>query len=141
MYLITQSASRTLLILGIISATFFIVGCSSSKNIVDKKGEDFDQFYDQFHTDVNFQSSRIVFPLKGAMEDNSGRTSWTKENWIPLKVKIQDVDSSKYKVEYEKMGNRFIQKFSLPGSGFSSEYHFEKIEGRWYLVFAEDINL
>ena len=119
-----------------------VISCKSSKNVISEENpENFDQFYDRFHQDTEFQMTRIAFPLEGGMEDSNGRVAWTSENWNPLKVKIQDIDTNTYKIDTKKTETRFEQKFWLPGSGFSSEYHFKRIKGQWFLVYAEDVNL
>ncbi len=108
---------------------------------MEKNAENFDSFYDKFHKDVEFQMQRIVFPLAGKSVDANGEREWTNENWIPMKVKIYDVDTSKYKISYKETENTFVQKFWLPGTGFSAEYRFEKRAGMWFLVYASDTNL
>ena len=104
------------------------------------KAEDFDTFYDKFHKDLKFQNLRVQWPLKGYYEDHDGRVNWTKTNWSPMKVKIQEVDQSEFKTEYGMQGNKFVQKIWLPDSGYSSEYHFEKVGNEWYLTYARDTN-
>lgn len=120
-----------------------LVGYSScnSSNQLTNPDEDFDGFYDRFHKDEKFQMSRIIFPLEGSSEDNNGQRTWTPQNWHTMKVKIYDVDTNTYKVEYNKTANTFMQKFWLPNSGFSAEYRFEKRNGQWFLVYAYDTNL
>ena len=119
---------------------YVISSCGSAKNAT-AENEDFDIFYEKFHTNIDFQMDRIIFPLQGTSVDANGEREWTSENWIPMKVKIYDVDKSKYKTSYNKTDNTFTQKFWLPGTGFSAEYRFEKRAGFWYLVYASDTNL
>ena len=119
-----------------------IASCSSSKKAISESNpENFDTFYARFHSDESFQLERIAFPIKGSSEDINGKTSWTRKNWIPLKVKIYDIDTKTYKVNYKKTTTGFSQKFWLPGSGFLSEYRFERKMGKWFLVYAYDGNL
>ncbi|MBK8517648.1 MAG: DUF4348 domain-containing protein [Saprospiraceae bacterium] len=103
--------------------------------------EDFDQFYNRFHSDPAFQMSRINFPIRGKMIDGDNEKTWTKSNWALLKVKIYDVDKKKYKVSYKKTEKSFVEKFWLENSGFSSEYIFEVIDNKWMLVYALDVNI
>jgi hypothetical protein len=103
--------------------------------------EDFDKFYRHFHTDSLFQMSRIRFPLEGLIVDGSGEKRWTKGNWTLMKTKIYDIDTTKFKIDYKKSDKTFIQKFWLENSGFSSEYRFELVNNKWYLVYALDQNL
>ena len=129
--------------LSILLATLTILSaCSTSKKTISESNpENFDTFYDRFHADESFQLERISFPIKGSSEDINGKTSWTRKNWIPLKVKIYDVDTQTYKVDYKKTTAGFTQIFWLPGSGFLSEYRFERKMGKWFLVYAYDGNL
>ena len=46
---------------------------------------------------------------------------------------IYDVDKQTYKTEYKKNPDSFVQKFWLPGTGFSAEYRFALLKGKWYL--------
>ncbi len=116
-------------------------GCKTSGSILKKDGsEDFDAFYDQFHKDDKFQLSRIQFPLDGYKNDPDGREKWSRSNWVTMKVKIYDIDQSQYKVTYNKKDDTFYQKVWIDGSGFMSEYRFNKIKGKWYLTYARDEN-
>lgn len=103
--------------------------------------EDFDRFYDRFHSDTVFQKSRIKFPLKGQIVDETGVHLWSKKNWVVMRVKIQDVDTSLFKVESIKHEIVFIEKFWIEDSGFFSEYRFELIKNKWFLVYAFESNL
>ncbi|MBK8698563.1 MAG: hypothetical protein IPN29_03090 [Saprospiraceae bacterium] len=120
-----------------------ITGCSTSKNRGKTKDgvEDFDAFYQKFHTDRDFQFSRLKFPMGGSSIDDNGEKKWTKKNWQPLKVKVFDVDKSKYKVTFKKTDKTFVQKVWIEGSGFSSECRFELINGKWMLVYSLEENL
>jgi hypothetical protein len=135
-----------------LAAALFIMACimtdcNSAKRIAGRHlsrntdAEDFDGFYDRFHTDSAFQMSRIKFPLEGMSVDGFERRKWTRENWYMMKVRIYDVDTSLYEVSYNLTEKEFVQKIWVEDSGFSSEYRFELIEGRWYLVYVLDQNL
>jgi len=58
-----------------------------------------------------------------------------------MKVKIYDVDTSEFKTDYRKTDNSFIQKFWIEDSGYLSEYRFNLIRKKWYLVYANELNL
>lgn len=124
----------------------FFTNCNKSKtaiNIQQEKilAEDFDSFYNQFHSDSLFQMARIKFPLEGENIDGFKKTKWTKENWNLLKTKIYDVDTTKFKTNYKKTNTGFIEKCYTEDSGFSSEYRFKMTGNKWYLVYAIDKNL
>jgi hypothetical protein len=113
---------------------------STSKHIESTTIEDFNGFYDRFHIDSEFQMSRIKFPLSGVKIDSTSKKEWNKDNWPLMKTRIYDIDTTKYKIEYKKTDNAFTQKFWLEDSDFSSEYRFELIGNKWFLVSAMDRN-
>lgn len=114
--------------------------CGGSKNTIAAE-EDFDTFYDKFHSDMEFQMDRIIFPLEGGSAQVDETVPWTKDNWLTMKVKIYDVDTNEFAVNYHKTEDEFVQSFQLRGSGFSAEYRFKLIKNKWYLVYALDTNL
>jgi hypothetical protein len=115
---------------------------SSKKNSLKKTStEDFDQFYNKFHSDSLFQISRIKFPLGGMSLEGYESTPWTKGNWLMMKTRIQDIDTTQYEISYKKTDKQFNQKVWIKDSGFSSEYKFELIDKKWYLVYVLDQNL
>lgn len=85
--------------------------------------------------------SRIAFPIDGKMIDGERESAWDEDNWLPLKVKIYDIDNMLYETEYEKTPTSFYQKFWAEDAEFFAEYRFELIDGKWYLVYARDVNL
>lgn len=124
----------------------FFTNCNKSKtaiNIQQEKilAENFNSFYDQFHSDSLFQMARIKFPLEGGNIDGFRKAKWEKEDWNMLKIKIYDVDTTKFKINYKKTNTSFIEKCYAEDSGFSSEYRFKMMENKWYLVYALDKNL
>ena len=134
----------SILILFLFAIAIVFTNCKTrekSHNTNNTRVENFDQFYDQFHDDSTFQVSRINFPLKGGIVDGEGTRSWTKANWHLMKVKIYDVDTAIYNVEYKKLERSFTEKFWIEDSGFSSEYRFELIKRKWFLVYAMESNL
>lgn len=108
---------------------------------IDRKREDFHKFYDRFHEDIDFQRSRVKFPLGGLMIDNDNEMKWTPENYPLMKVKIYDIDEHTYNVSFQLTEDTFIQKVSLKNSGLFAEYRFERIKDKWYLVYIMDQNL
>lgn len=135
---------RVIFLISIIS---FFTNCSSVNKIQNKESrkkssvENFDVFYDKFHSDSVFQMSRISFPLKGEKVDWNGQQQWTIKNWVTLKTKIYDVSTSEFKTDYKKTDSTFVQKFWLKDSGYFSEYRFELINKKWRLVYAHENNL
>jgi hypothetical protein len=135
------------LILIIVLTTVILTNChstreSSKRNVLIKdSGENFDKFYDKFHKDSLFQMSRVKFPLGGMSLDGFTITQWTKDNLPLMKSKIYDVDTTEYKVTFNKTEKTFTEKVWIQNSGFSWECRFELIDKRWYLVYVLASNL
>ncbi len=146
-YVPTPSSSNRSFPLVIVLTLLVLVsltGCQSIRSIFHpektKPVEDFDAFYDRFHADESFQRSRVRFPLGGMMVEEGDEIPWTRKNFPTMKVRIYDVDTSEYKIEYQKEKTRFTQRVWLEDSEFSSEYRFELIDGKWYLVYVLDVS-
>ncbi|WP_421875448.1 DUF4348 domain-containing protein [Marinoscillum sp.] len=119
---------------------FLLVGCSKKLN-TSRVDESFDEFYDQFHQDVDFQLSRVQFPLEGEYVDLDGEKPWRKEEWEPHVQKVTDISDPEYDTEIIRKETVVIDKVWLRDSGFSIERRFEKLDGKWYLVYYQTINL
>jgi hypothetical protein len=124
----------------------FFTSCNRSRNTVEILQEkiiveNFDFFYNKFHSDSLFQMGRIKFPLKGQNVDGLEKTNWTKENWNMLRTKIYDIDTTQFKINFKKTKTSFFEKCVIKESGFSSEFGFKLIGKKWYLVYALDKNL
>lgn len=104
-------------------------------------GEDFDVFYDRFHQDRQFQMERVQFPLEGRNVDADGERSWTRDTWEMHKQKVTAISEPGYDTEIIRKQNEVTDKVKLRDSGFYAERHFEKIRGKWYLVYYESVNL
>lgn len=143
----TKRISNTFLGLITIILVISLNNCKSTNNTAstetNKKSsnENFDEFYNRFHTDSLFQMSRIKFPLECKKIDWEGEKTWSEKSWKTIKVKIFDVDISEFKTEYRKTDNSFIEKFWIEDSGYVSEYRFNLIHKKWYLVYANELNL
>jgi hypothetical protein len=135
-----------------------LVGCKTSSNTpktkpdgkiaatasfappMNSKLEDFDKFYDRFHSDSAFQLSRVKFPLKGGYHTVDNSSKWTPANWHIMTTRVYDVDKNKYKATYSKTENTFTQKVWIDSAGFYTECRFELIDGKWFLVYMNDEN-
>ncbi len=114
---------------------------SQSYTLKNNSGEDFDKFYERFHEDSVFQVSRLKFPIGGMSIKGFEKTQWTRDNLPLLKTKIYDVDTTQYKVTFKKTEKMFTQKVWIENSEFSSEFRFELIDKKWYLVYVLDQDL
>ena len=117
-------------------------GKSSTTTVSRKKSkvENFDKFYDRFHTDSAFQMSRIKFPLGGGYHTVDNSTKWTAENWHLMTTRVYDVDNNKYKATYSKTETSFTQKLWIDSAGLFVECRFELVDGKWFLVYMNDEN-
>lgn len=139
---------KTVRLILFLSLTILLAGCGIFKKSKDThreanraSKENFDDFYDRFHKDETFQMSRIQFPLEGIKIDGMNEEAWSRDNWNTMKVKIYDVDTDQFEVDYEKTEDTFTQKFKMKNAEFYAIYRFEKRKGKWYLVYAKDVNL
>ena len=122
-----------------------MLSCRTSKHAAAEPPgilhENFDRFYDRFHSDTVFQLSRVRFPLGGYRADGMEEVKWSRDNWPYMRTRIYDVDTTIYKISYKKTENEFVQKVWLENSGFSSESRFRLIKNKWFLVYVLDLNL
>jgi len=58
-----------------------------------------------------------------------------------LRVPVWDIDQPGIEIDYDQTDNSFFQKIWVENSGFLSEYRFELIQNKWYLVYALEQNL
>ena len=85
--------------------------------------------------------SRIKTPLEGSLVNPLGEHEWELDNWSVLKTPVYDIDTTSFRVEYQKHDGNFTQKSWIEGSGYFSEFRFKLIKRRWYLVYAQEVNL
>ena len=97
--------------------------------------EDFDSFYNKFHSDSMFQMSRVKFPLQGYDMDTSEQVQkWTPDNWLMHRAKVSDVDTTIYDVKVDSGHLIRKEKVFIAGGGFNLERVFKRINGKWYLT-------
>lgn len=119
-----------------------LIFASCSKKIsINKVDESFDEFYDLFHGDKEFQLSRVRFPLEGAYISDTGKEEWSKESWEPHLQKVTDISDPEYDTSISRKDHVVEDKVWLRDSGFSIDRRFEKIKGKWYLVYYQTVNL
>ena len=114
-----------------------------SCNANNTKGEEFAKFNQKFHSDSVFQMSRIKFPIGGKkVEGWQERETWNTKNWEILKSPVTSKNKFKefqHKVVYSD--TLVTEKYWLPDAGFSTEVRFQKVDGKWFLVYFNDVNL
>ncbi|MDA6072342.1 hypothetical protein NJT12_22190 [Flavobacterium sp. AC] len=115
---------------------------SESKKTTIVKGENFDVFNSQFHSDSVFQISRVDFPIDGISVSGFDRHNWTKENWKFINVPVSEKNEiQNYEHSLVKSDTLIIERFWIPDSGFEVERQFKLIKNKWFLVYYNDINL
>lgn len=118
---------------------------SIEKNSVKEEktdSENFEEFNNKFHTDSDFQLSRIKFPLKGELTTSDGISNWTKKNWSFITVKVSEKQKDKeFKYSLRKSESLVIEKYWIEDTGFSIERKFELIDNNWFLVYYNELNV
>lgn len=126
-----------------IVGSLVLFGCSSNVNNPDVDS-DFKVFYKRFHEDTVFQKERVRFPLPGINTDEmsvlDSNYFWKKENWqIQKEPKIDNTGDFIMEInETDSIVEEMIYS-KIPGFVFRRK--FKKIEGEWYLIRLEDVNL
>ena len=115
-------------------------GCKSLRKSFFNKEEDFSEFNNKFHSNPDYQLSRVDFPIKGFFVEGEEEKSWTKENWKLHKTQVGETKEGKYQVDLIKKKNLVIEKIWIENSEFYVERRFKRIDGEWYLVYFKDIN-
>lgn len=117
-------------------------GTQTESTTAKKKSsvEDFDKFYNRFHTDSLFQISRVKFPIDGFCVSSDTVAKWSTQNWLMMRTRIYDVDTTKYKISYNKTDKTFTERVWIENAGLVTECRFELIGGKWWLVYLQDEN-
>jgi len=107
-----------------------------------QKVESFNSFYEKFHIDSVFQYQRLHFPLQGEKIDNDMKASWTKENWRFIPTKIRSIDTSQFEITIIETDSTVIEKLEFnDDTGFHFDTRYKLINGKWFLIECNDINL
>jgi hypothetical protein len=112
-------------------------------NIANKPGmESFDSFNEQFHSDSLFQVSRIAFPIGGQCVNDLENTKWSTKNWEFLKTPVTlNADTTECRHSLTMTDTLVTEKFWIDQSGFKVERRFKLKDGKWFLVYYDDINM
>ncbi len=128
----------------------FVVACGENSNGIDQGQtedtslEDFEVFYERFHTDSIFQIEHIQWPLEGlpAHSDtlsNPARFRWQQENWV-LHKPFNDALTG-FSKSLSSMGEGLmVEKIVHEEGGFHMERRFAKIDDEWKLIYYAALN-
>jgi hypothetical protein len=111
---------------------------SESKASKPLKSEDFETFYQKFHSDSLFQISRVQFPLKGQQIHLKGTSSWKKEKWLMIKAKASEVDRSVYNIKTLKKDDYYFEGIYCKNCIFTFEMEFRLLNGKWFLTYLNE---
>jgi hypothetical protein len=126
-------------LLYLLLAAIIISSCGSG-NSSSKEAETFDTFIEQFHSDKDFQMSRIQFPLKGTYSDFDGSIEWSKNSWDFIPQSVHAADTEYYEIKDDRKEYEVMQGVYCKGCGFSYELKFELIDKEWFLVYRQENN-
>ena len=110
----------------------FFLSCSDIKR--DSKGrEDFSIFIDKFYSDIDFQLSRIEFPVPGSKLENGKIELLEKEDWTvlkPIDQKNPDFDVRNVEITDELIEQRIVVKKSFI---IKLQFSLNPVTKLWYL--------
>ena len=117
----------------------------------NNENEDFFNFFINFNSDLDFQLSRIKFPLQkiGLSEDYTKIDTVYLNNTgerIFISIYYDNLSYSSYEQFYDnfehKLRDTDERVFARYGNGNGIEvfYYFKRINGLWYLVKVEDFS-
>jgi hypothetical protein len=112
-------------------------------NIANTAGmEPFDRFNEHFHSDSTFQISRVAFPIGGQSVNDEENKKWSPKNWEFLKTPVSlNADTTECRHSLTMTDTLVTEKFWIDQSGFKVERRFKLKDGKWYLVYYDDINM
>lgn len=120
-----------------------ILSCSRPDEQPDVN--DFETFYDRFHSNPDYQMAHISFPLEGLPSNAdaetiaSGDFRWEAEDW-QLHQPF-DPANGEFKRELISFGNDMvIEKITHKNGQFGTVRRFAKLGGEWYLIYYAGLN-
>ena len=108
----------------------------------DTLPQDFEEFYDRFHSDSLYQLDHIVFPLEGLPHstgdgdttDVTKRFFWQREGW--KKHNHFNDPSGQFEHWYEVKGDRVVEHYlQIKGTKIVMHRRFAKLDDEWYLIY------
>lgn len=109
-----------------------LLSCSDIKR--DSKGrEDFSIFINKFYSDIDFQLSRIEFPVPGSKLENGKVELLEKEDWTvlkPIDQKNPDFDVRNVEITDDLIEQRILVKKSFI---VKLQFSLNRVTKLWYL--------
>lgn len=134
----------------VLTLLLFGVACGDRSKTTDQvqidngRADDFEVFYEQFHSDSTFQIEHIQWPLEGlpAHADtltNPAGFRWQKEAWV-LHRPFNDALTG-FSRSISSMGDGLmIEKIAHEEAGFRMERRFALIDDEWKLIYYAALN-
>jgi hypothetical protein len=135
-------------LLSIIVTIVLIISCSGggrNSSSADQQSvqvgnavEDFGQFNKRFHSEPDFQLSRVAFPIGGKYLDVEWTYHWTKDNWRLLKRPVSDEPlPNGYLGDVQRSDSSVIEKIWKSDSTYRSVRRFQLKNGKWFLTYYD----
>jgi hypothetical protein len=103
--------------------------------------EEWQDFYQKFHSDSLFQISRLSENFEGARFYGEIVEEITKDNWQFLPYGVYEVDTTQYQTEVDVSENKVETRIYVENSGIDIRLTYEKIKDKWFLVsFIDNFN-
>lgn len=127
----------------ILSTSLFAWGCSR----VDEQPavDDFNAFYERFHSDPDYQMAHISFPLEGLPSNADAETiaagdfRWEAEDW-QLHQPF-NAENTEFERAFISFGDDLvIEKITHKNGQFGTVRRFAKLGGEWYLIYYAGLN-
>lgn len=102
--------------------------------------EDFNDFYDRFHSDSIYQMQHIIFPLEGIPAEDSLRSEqfrWTVEDWR-LHRPFDDMGGTFTRSLYD-INSVIIEKISDQSGAYTMERRWVKMGEEWTMIYYKEM--
>ncbi|MEM6698866.1 MAG: hypothetical protein AAF806_05430 [Bacteroidota bacterium] len=131
----------------LIFTLLFSCGTQVEEKIVEEttpNTDDFETFYDKFHSDSTYQIEHVLFPLQG-LPTNADTTVlrnrnfyFQKEDWV---IQNRLPENSDFRSEFAAIDSALVIERILHDSGqFAMERRFAKMDGEWMLIYYAGVN-
>jgi hypothetical protein len=129
----------------IVCFTFFFCACEHGSMFKQQKAEDFKTFYSRFNRNLEFQNSRMRYPIKGKNYTDSNKNPTYDYEWTlkdHLDFDNHKLDTSIYSIRRVVFKDSVEERLYIKNSSFFSDYKFKLIHDKWFMTYysqsAED---
>lgn len=133
--------------LSIISFLVLFSACAetaSSETETAAAIDDFNEFYEKFHSDSLYQKEHVLFPLQGIpsnadsaiLADKTFR--WQEENWVTQRKLPSNSEFSSTIIPVDE--GLMIERIMHYTGDYAMERRFAKMSGDWKLIYYAGVN-